>query len=310
MPGTATSTGSSANILAGIDGSPSALDAAVWAAYEAKRRNISVRLVHIVDPREAETELGPWSRRRILNCLESRAVDMLSEARQEIAAVSPEVAVETSWISGRPLPMLIALSREALLTVVGSGRAETRGAVHAGSVAVSVSAHGYGPVVVVRGSRIEFQEQQRRTVVVGVDSSEAADNTTEWAFAEAALRGAELTAVFSCGELPASLTDQVSEPQWWLEYQAQQRQSLAERIARWSEHHPEVLAHCAVTTGRTAWALMRWAHEAQLIVVGSRGRSEFVGAVLGSTSHALIHHAPCPVMIVPSSASSNRSGQP
>ncbi|WP_133057871.1 universal stress protein [Mycolicibacterium conceptionense] len=299
-----------ANILVGIDGSMAALDAAAWAAREAEWRKVSVRLVHIIDPREAEIDFGPWSQHRILKHLEFNAVDLLAEAQQQIAAMCPEVVVETSSMVGRPLQMLIALSREALMTVVGTSRAETQGAAHAGSVAVSVSAHGYGPVVVVRGVRNDAHAEQQRTIVVGVDSSEAADNATEWAFAEAALRGADLTAVFSCGELPGSLTDRDSEPRWWLEYQAQQLQLLNEHIERWSEHYPEVVVHCAVTSGRTAWALMRWAHEAQLIVVGSRGRSEFVGAVLGSTSHALIHHSPCPVMIVPSSASSNRSGQP
>lgn len=301
---------STAKILVGIDGSVSALDAAAWAAREAERRNVSVRLVHIVDPGEAEIELGPWSQLRILKYLESKAVGLLAEAQQRVAAVCTEMAVETSCITGRPLPTLIAMSREALLTVAGSSRAESPGGVHAGSVAVSVSAHGYGPVVVVRGVHNDSPEQQRQMVVVGVDSSEAADIATEWAFEEAALRGVDLTAVFSCGELPGSLTDPASEPQWWLDYQAHQKQSLVERIARWRERHPDVVAHCAVTTGRPAWALMRWAHEAQLIVVGSRGRNEFVGSVLGSTSHTLIHHAPCPVMIVPSRASSNRSGQP
>ncbi|BDD98989.1 hypothetical protein MFTT_30830 [Mycolicibacterium fortuitum subsp. fortuitum] len=310
MPEMANMAGSAPNLLVGVDGSLSALDAAVWAAREAERRSVSVRLVHIVDPGEAEIELGPWSQRRILKYRESRAVDLLAEAQLEVAAACPEVAVETSWVTGRPLPTLIALSRQALLTVVGSSRAQSQGAVHAGSVAVSVSAHGYGPVVVVRGARNDSRVQQRRTVVVGVDSSEAADNATEWAFEEAALRGADLTAVFSCGELPGSLADPEAQPRWWPEYQAQQQELLNQRIARWSARHPEVVAHCAVTTGRTAWALMRYAHEAQLIVVGSRGRSEFVGSVLGSTSHALIHHAPCPVMIVPSSASANRSGQP
>lgn len=302
--------GSTAHVLVGIDGSMSALEAAAWAAREAQRRRVALRLVHVVDASEAETELGPWSQHRMLKYLESRAVDLLAEAQQKVAGLCPEVAVETSWIVGRPLPTLIALSREALLTVVGSSRAEAQGAVHAGSVAVSVSAHGYVPVVVVRGAERVSREDQQQTVVVGVDSSEAADNATEWAFEEAALRAADLTAVFSCGELPGSLTDSASEPDWWLAYQAQQKQSLVERIARWNERHPEVVTHCAVTTGRPAWALMHRAHDAQLIVVGSRGRSEFVGSVLGSTSHTLIHHAPCPVMIVPSRAASNRSGQP
>lgn len=301
---------STANVLVGIDGSMSAFDAVSWAAREAERRNVPVRLVHIVDPSEAEVEFGPWTQLRILKYLESKSVDLLAEAEQRVAAVGAEIAVETTCITGRPLPTLIALSREALLTVVGSSRAETPGGGHAGSVAVSLSAHGYGPVVVVRGLRNDSPEQQRPTIVVGVEGAEAGDTVTEWAFEEAALRGVDLRAVFSCGELPGSLTDPAAEPQWWLEYQAHQKQSLIERIARSGERHPEVVTHCEVTTGRPAWALMRWAHEAQLIVAGSRGRNEFVGSVLGSTSHTLIHHAPCPVMIVPSSASTNRSGQP
>ncbi|MCV7360905.1 universal stress protein [Mycolicibacterium neworleansense] len=310
LPWIASAVESTANVLVGIDGSMSALEAAAWAAREAERRRIPLRLVHIVDPGEAEIELGPWSQHRVLKYLESRAVDFLAEARQKVGVACPEAAVETTCITGRPLPTLIALSREALLTVVGSSRADPRGVVHAGSVAVSVSAHGYGPVVVVRGTEDDSREQQRQTVVVGIDSSNAAENAAQWAFEEAALRGADLTAVFSCGELPGSLTDRASDHQWWLEYQARQKQSLVERIGQWTERYPEVVANCEVATGRPAWALMRWAHDAKLVVVGSRGRSEFVGSVLGSTSHTLVHHAPCPVMIVPSSASSNRSGQP
>lgn len=310
MPMTAYQTENSPYVLVGIDGSLSALDAAAWAAESAAARNVPLRLVHVVDPGEAQAELGPWSRQRILKYLESKAVAVLAEAQHKVADLEPEVAVETSCLTGRPLPTLIALSREALMTVVGSGRSDPASASHAGSVAVSMSAHAYGPVVVVRGTCSAFGDDQRQGVVVGVDSSEAADKATEWAFSEAALRGVDLTAVFSCGDLPRGLDDSEPEPRWWLEYQVQQKQVLTRRLGQWSGCHPGVVAHCEVTTGRPAWALMQHAREAQLIVVGSRGRSEFVGSVLGSTSHALIHHAPCPVMIVPSNAVSNRSGQP
>jgi len=38
--------------------------------------------------------------------------------------------------------------------------------------------------------------------------------------------------------------------------------------------------------------------EADLIIVGSRGLSDFSGLLVGSVSHKLIQHAPCPVLVV------------
>jgi nucleotide-binding universal stress UspA family protein len=43
---------------------------------------------------------------------------------------------------------------------------------------------------------------------------------------------------------------------------------------------------------------MKEAQEAQLVVVGSHGHSSFMGMVLGSTSHALLHHSPCSVAVI------------
>lgn len=43
--------------------------------------------------------------------------------------------------------------------------------------------------------------------------------------------------------------------------------------------------------------LLAWSRTAQLMVAGSRGRGGFQGLLLGSTSHALIHYADCPVLI-------------
>jgi len=51
------------------------------------------------------------------------------------------------------------------------------------------------------------------------------------------------------------------------------------------------------THDRPAHALLQAATDAQPIVVGSRGRGGFTGLTLGSVSQAMIHHAPCPVII-------------
>jgi nucleotide-binding universal stress UspA family protein len=56
-----------------------------------------------------------------------------------------------------------------------------------------------------------------------------------------------------------------------------------------------------VITGSAAHVLVEQAKGASLLVVGSRGRGGFSGLLLGSVSQQTAHHAPCPIVIVPSS---------
>jgi nucleotide-binding universal stress UspA family protein len=80
--------------------------------------------------------------------------------------------------------------------------------------------------------------------------------------------------------------------------EADERRRLDERLAGWSEKHPEVPVGRSVTRELPARALMDHAARAQLVVVGSRGRGELAGLVLGSVGNALVHGAPCPVAVV------------
>jgi nucleotide-binding universal stress UspA family protein len=79
---------------------------------------------------------------------------------------------------------------------------------------------------------------------------------------------------------------------------------ISEQLAGWAEKYPDVRAHEYVFRGPAAECLIGYAGHAplvqqpQLIVVGSRGRGGLTGFVLGSTSHAVIAHAACPVIVV------------
>lgn len=73
---------------------------------------------------------------------------------------------------------------------------------------------------------------------------------------------------------------------------------LAERLAGWREKYPDVVVDRFVVLDRPVAALLGFAEHAQLLVVGTRGHGALAGALLGSTSQALVHHSPCPVAVV------------
>lgn len=76
------------------------------------------------------------------------------------------------------------------------------------------------------------------------------------------------------------------------------RRRLQQRLAQWGLHDAEVEVELDVTA---ADGLRRIAadRDAELLVMGSRGRGPLRAALLGSTSHALAGEAPCPVVVVP-----------
>jgi nucleotide-binding universal stress UspA family protein len=69
-------------------------------------------------------------------------------------------------------------------------------------------------------------------------------------------------------------------------------------MAGWQEKYPDVEVRRVVTRDRPVRCLLNHAVDAQLLVVGSRGRGGFSGMLLGSTSQALMYHAPCPLLVV------------
>jgi len=78
----------------------------------------------------------------------------------------------------------------------------------------------------------------------------------------------------------------------------EERVLLAERIAGWASKYPDVSVQQELVQGRAVTTLLEYAQRAQLLVVGSHGRGGFAGMLLGSTSHSLIIHSSCPVIVV------------
>lgn len=143
-------------------------------------------------------------------------------------------------------------------------------------------------------------EPSDQRIVVGVDGSPSSKAALQWAMRQAALTGSKLEAVIAWhyppmyggfGMAPVSTVDAVS-----LDEIA--AKTLNDAIADAMDPASSVQLSTQVAEGNPAQVLLDAAEGADLLVVGSRGRGGFTGALLGSVSQHCASHAPCPVVII------------
>jgi nucleotide-binding universal stress UspA family protein len=139
-------------------------------------------------------------------------------------------------------------------------------------------------------------------IVVGVDGSDNSLRALEWAMKEAAAHHAALTVV---------VVNQVAASHWTgnpitlpVDRTAQEtaghaaEKAAAEAEGRLGESRPASVTVRAVS-GIAAQELIDASRDADLLVVGSRGGGGFTSLMLGSTSNQVVHHARCPVVVMP-----------
>ena len=285
-------------IVVGIDGSDSALRAVRWAAKEAHRRNAGLRLVHAV---EILTGYAPrvvdWH--ALQTAMQDRGRLWLDKARDEAGQVAAEVPVDTALVEVSAVVALARESRDAALLVLGSRGLGGFSGLVLGSTAVQLAGRAECPMVVLRGEH-DGEASHAGPVVVGVDGTPVGEDAIAFAFAQASARGADLIAVHAWSDLilEAAFTAGGAAAFDLDRLQQQSAELLAERLAGWQEKYPDVRVVREVVHDRPAHALLRLAADAQLLVVGTRGRGGFRGLLLGSTSQHVLHHAPCPVAVV------------
>ncbi|WP_329536306.1 universal stress protein [Streptomyces sp. NBC_01450] len=284
-------------VVVGVDGSASGLAAVEVAAREARLRGAGLRVVHAFIWPAMHVPLGPSPLGPSEGGVRNMVERLLTEAVERARAAAPEVDVSQASVTGEPLTVLDAQSRSAELVVVGSRGMGGFVGLLVGSTAVHLAAHGQCPVLVVRD-----QPGVDGPIVLGVDGSVAGERAVDFAFAEAALRNAPLLALHAWTTWNAPLpppqdasTPYANPPS---ALGAEEERLLYEALAGHREKYPDVVVEHRVVHGRTREALIEASRSAQLVVVGARGRGGFAGLLLGSVSHALLHHAHCPVAVV------------
>lgn len=139
-------------------------------------------------------------------------------------------------------------------------------------------------------------------IVVGVDGSAGAAYALRWAFEEARLRGASVEVVFAWHIPPMITADPTGMAMGALDphqFEEAARLELNRSIERAGPVPDGVRVEPILANGAPAEMLLDAAVGADLLVVGSRGRGGFSGLLLGSVSQQCVHHAPCPVAVVP-----------
>ncbi|WP_406177428.1 universal stress protein [Streptomyces sp. NBC_00996] len=284
-------------VVVGVDGSASSLAAVETAAREARWRGAGLRVVHAFPWPAMHVPLGPSPlgppEGGIRNMVEHLGREAVARAR----SVAPEVDVSQAVVTGEPLTVLEAQSRAAELVVVGSRGMGGFVGLLVGSTAVHLAAHGKCPVLVVRETG-----DDAGPVVLGVDGSTTGESAVDFAFVEAAWRGAGLVALHAWttwnAPLPAPQDAAAPYANPPGELGQEEERLLAEALTGHRERYPEVAVEHQVVHGRTREALIEASCSAQLLVVGARGRGGFAGLLLGSVSQAVLHHAHCPVAVV------------
>jgi nucleotide-binding universal stress UspA family protein len=281
-------------VVVGVDGSEPALRAVRWAAAEAVRRRVPLRVVTaspwIPDHALGQGGLGACYREVMLGQAHRNLDAAVALAGQE----QPRLQVERLLIVGYPIGVLRAEARRAELVVIGDRGLGGVTGLLVGSVAVGLAVRAECPVVVVRGE--ESTVVASLPVVVGVDGSSHSEAALAFGFEAAAARGVPLVAIHTWFDLPVAPT--IASGHEWDAIEAHERQVLAEQLAGWGEKYPDVRVQRLVVRERPADALVNESGRAQLVVVGSRGRGCVSGLLLGSVSHAVLHRARCPVAVV------------
>jgi nucleotide-binding universal stress UspA family protein len=136
------------------------------------------------------------------------------------------------------------------------------------------------------------------TIVVGVDGSHGSLDALRFALEEARIRGAEVKAV-SAWHVPPSVYGGGWAP---ASVDFDEFRKLAEAALVDTVEHAgaaDVSVTPILREGQPADVLCAEAADADLLVVGSRGLGGFRGLLIGSVSQQVVHHAPCPVVVMP-----------
>ncbi|MEU2076339.1 universal stress protein [Streptomyces sp. NPDC013489] len=284
----------SAQVTVGLDGSAESLAAARWAAAQAVLREVPLRLVHVEEwPSMPEVPMA-YARTR---AHDEQTARLMREETDRARKDHPDLEVITEYAHGRAAEELTAAANEADLTALGSrGLGGVRGFL-VGSVSLAVVGAARQPVVLVRAT--DDREPPEGGIVVGIDLNHPCEALLAFSFSEAARQGAPLRFLHSW-TLPASYGyAAIMDPAVGEELGSHLLGGLEDLLEPWRKRYAGVEVEAKPVVGSPAFQLVEASQSARLVIVGRRSRNVPLGPHLGHVAHAVIHHSPAPVAVVP-----------
>ncbi|KUO06226.1 universal stress protein [Streptomyces caeruleatus] len=308
-------------VIAGAGGSAESLAAAMgvappplrqWgrATREAVRRDRPLRLAHTRNrhPCQGAGEPETAAQQYLARCA-------LRQAEDRIRRTCPAVELDDDQIEGPVTTVLLQAGEQAARLVLGSRGLSGLTGFPVGSVARGVVARAVWPVVLVRADEDAADEHLpadngspssrtgHRDVVLGIDLGDPCDEVIEVievAFEAARLRRARPHIVHAWQALsPIGLgtggigrVDGSAQADEWLGF-------MTAVLQVWQDKYPEVVVAETVSEGRAQSVLVRAGAGGSPLVVGRRTTERPTGPRTGPVTHAAIHHAGCPVAVVP-----------
>jgi nucleotide-binding universal stress UspA family protein len=278
-------------VVVGLDGSPASVTAAWWAARAAVDRRLPVLLLHswTTQPLNVPIAQEALSKQRY-------GGEVLERVEAELLDRYDDLKVTTELVSAPATKALVDLGDTATMLVLGSRGHGTLAGFLLGSVSLHVLGLARCPAVTVRAD--DAADDDRYEIVVGVrEAGAACDPLLEFAFTAAGAREARVRAVRA---LP--LSSLVTHPRGAHPdegYEVDEQARLATAVAPWREKFPTVAVTYQVARGTAAQVLLKASAHSALTVVGRRRHPAPLSWRLGPVAHAALHHAPCPVAVVP-----------
>ncbi|MGW3248312.1 universal stress protein [Streptomyces sp. NPDC001070] len=293
------------HVVVGVDGSAASGRALEAAVAEAGRRDVRLEIVHA----------QPWGGHHAATGHGIRpyhvAQALLASAAARAAELRPGLRVSTSLVDRHARGVLVRRSRDAGLVVVGTrGHGGVTGTL-LGSVSLHLAARSACPLLVVRGEP-PARTAARGRVLLALDR-DAGVEAAAFAFAEADRRRVPLTVLHTTAHrTPASAAASASEVRrgGGLTGTAREEEAVPlNAVARLREVYPGVAADVETVRGGPADVLVEATRTAGLVVVPALRRASRLGTRLDPVTHAVLHHAHCPVVVVPVAAPAGVPGQ-
>jgi nucleotide-binding universal stress UspA family protein len=277
-------------IITGTDGSDVSLRAVEWAAREAALRGAPLRIVSVaaMPPRMSwGTHSGPPS-----------VADLIHKSAEQslTAAAERGLEVSTALLTGAPALAMAEAATGARMMVVGSRGGGGLAALLLGSVSRHVAFHAECPVVVVR----DEPPIVHREIVVGVRDLDQ-PCALGFAFDEARLREARLHVVFAWQFfLPVMRLTGTERPGAHMHgVSPEAARWLADLIAPWRQKYPDVHVIEDSVHAPASRILVGASARADLVILGRNGPPSSGNAGSSAVAHAVLHHAHCPVAVIP-----------